>query len=182
MTLTLCINVYCWCDEPVSCVFSHLATSILLHCLKPTARLFPLLAGRSPRLPRWLPFPQDPHITPPHGPLQPGCRHRTDILRSLGSPLSLPNWTHCSWGRLLCSSLSVCYPYSYPSLFSWGGGIFVIMKILFFGNCCESLECEEKISKLKNVKSSKLQTPMWPRDISAFRFCRQYVRDCHTQP
>jgi hypothetical protein len=32
------------------------------------------------------------------------------------------------------------------------------MKILFFGNCCESLEYEETISKLKNVKSSKLQT------------------------
>jgi hypothetical protein len=30
-----------------------------------------------------------------------------------------------------------------------GGGIFVIMTILFFGNCCESLECEENISKLK---------------------------------
>jgi hypothetical protein len=28
---------------------------------------FPLLAGRAPRLPRWLPFPQDPH-TPPSTP------------------------------------------------------------------------------------------------------------------
>jgi hypothetical protein len=32
------------------------------------------------------------------------------------------------------------------------------VKILFFGNCCESLECEEKISKFKIVKSSQLRT------------------------
>jgi hypothetical protein len=69
MTLTLCINVAWCCDEPVSCVLRHPAMSIL-HCLMPTARLFLLLAGGAPRLPRWLPFPQDPHTPPPHRPLQ----------------------------------------------------------------------------------------------------------------
>jgi hypothetical protein len=33
---------------------------------------FPPLKGRVPRLPRWLPFPQDPHTPPPHRPLQLG--------------------------------------------------------------------------------------------------------------
>jgi hypothetical protein len=69
ITLTLCINVSCWCGEAVSCVLSHSAASILLHCLRLTARLFPLLADQAPRLPRWLPFPQDPHISLPHCPL-----------------------------------------------------------------------------------------------------------------
>jgi hypothetical protein len=58
------------------------------------------------------------------------------------------------------------------SPFSWGGGIFVIMKILFFGNCCESLECEENISKLKNVNSSKLQTP----HVTQRYFCFQILQ------
>jgi hypothetical protein len=65
MTLALCINVTWCCDEPVSCISRHPVTSILLHCLMPTA-----LAGRVPWLPRWLPFPQDPHTPPPHRPLQ----------------------------------------------------------------------------------------------------------------
>jgi hypothetical protein len=75
MTLTLCINVAWCCDEPVSCVLRHPAMSILIHCLMPTARLFPLLAGRVPRLPRLLPFPQDPHTPPPHRPLHYGSIH-----------------------------------------------------------------------------------------------------------
>jgi hypothetical protein len=70
MTLTLCKNV-AWCrDEPVFCVLRHPATSTLLHCLMPTARFFPLLAGWVPRFLRWLPLPQDPHTPPPHCPLQ----------------------------------------------------------------------------------------------------------------
>jgi hypothetical protein len=70
MTLTLCINVARCRDEPTSCVLTHPVMSILLHCLMLTARLFPLLAGQVPRLPRWHPFPQDPHTHPPHRPLQ----------------------------------------------------------------------------------------------------------------
>jgi hypothetical protein len=70
MTLTLCIYVAWRCDEPISCVLRHPATSILLHCLMPTARLFPLLAVRAPQLPRRLPYPQDLHTPPPHRPLQ----------------------------------------------------------------------------------------------------------------
>jgi hypothetical protein len=70
ITLTLCINVAWCCGEPVSCVLRHPAMSVLLHCLMLTARLFPVIAGRVPRLPRWLPFPQDPHTPPPHRPLQ----------------------------------------------------------------------------------------------------------------
>ncbi len=66
MTLTLCISVAWCCDEPVSCILRHPAMSILLHCLMPTGRFSPLLAGQVPRLPRWLPFPQDPHTPPPH--------------------------------------------------------------------------------------------------------------------
>jgi hypothetical protein len=31
---------------------------------------FPPPGGPAPRLPRWLPFPQDPHTLPPHRPLQ----------------------------------------------------------------------------------------------------------------
>ncbi len=53
-----------------------------------------------------------------------------------------------------------------------GGGLFVIVKILFFSNFCESLECEENISKLKNVKSSKLQTP----NVTQRYFCFQILQ------
>jgi hypothetical protein len=73
MIHTLCINVAWCCGEPVSCVLRHFAMSTLLHCLKPTVRHFPLLAGRVPRLlwlPRWCPFPQGPRTPPPHSPLQ----------------------------------------------------------------------------------------------------------------
>jgi hypothetical protein len=48
MIRTLCINVAWCCDEPVFHILRHLVMSILLHCLMPTARLFPLLAGRVP--------------------------------------------------------------------------------------------------------------------------------------
>jgi hypothetical protein len=70
MTLTLCINMAWCCDEPVSCILRHPVMSILLHCPIPTARLFPLLAGRVPWLPRWLLLPQGPHTLPLHCPLQ----------------------------------------------------------------------------------------------------------------
>jgi hypothetical protein len=70
VTLTLCINVSWRCGEPVSRVFGHLAMSLLLYCPKPTASRFPLLAGRAPRLPRWLPFFQDPHTHPSQRPSQ----------------------------------------------------------------------------------------------------------------
>jgi hypothetical protein len=73
MTLTLRINVAWYCDEPVSHFLRRPVMSILIHCPMPTARLFPLLAGRVPRLPRWLQFPQDPHTHPPHHPLHFGC-------------------------------------------------------------------------------------------------------------
>jgi hypothetical protein len=43
MIHTLCINVAWCCGEPISYVLRHFVTSILLHCLMPTARLFPLL-------------------------------------------------------------------------------------------------------------------------------------------
>jgi hypothetical protein len=48
ITLTLCINVSCWCGKPVSCVLNHSATSILLHCLMLTARLFPPTSKMAP--------------------------------------------------------------------------------------------------------------------------------------
>ncbi len=70
IALTLCINVSWRCGEPVSCVSGYFAMSLPLHCPKPTASRFPFLAGRAPRLPRWLLFPQDPHTPPPHRPLQ----------------------------------------------------------------------------------------------------------------
>jgi hypothetical protein len=74
MTLTLCINV-AWChDKPASCFLTHPIMSILLHCLMLTARLFPLLAGRVPRLPKWRPFTQDPHIPHLHRPLHLYCK------------------------------------------------------------------------------------------------------------
>jgi hypothetical protein len=69
MIHTLCINVAWCCGERVSCVLRHSEMSILLRCLVPTARLFPLLAGRVPWIPR-LPFPKGPHTSPPHLPLQ----------------------------------------------------------------------------------------------------------------
>ncbi len=48
MTLTLCINV-AWCrDKTASCVLAHSITSILLHCLMLTARLFPSWRAGSP--------------------------------------------------------------------------------------------------------------------------------------
>jgi hypothetical protein len=42
----LCINVAWCCGEPVPYVLRHFVLSILLHCLMPTVRPFPLLAGR----------------------------------------------------------------------------------------------------------------------------------------
>jgi hypothetical protein len=48
MIPTLCINVAWCCDKPVSYVLRHFVTSILLHCPMPTARIFPLQAGRVP--------------------------------------------------------------------------------------------------------------------------------------
>jgi hypothetical protein len=74
MTLSLCINVAWCCYEPASWDLTHPAMSILLHCLMLTACLFPFLAGRVPRLPRWLPFPQDPHTPFPHRPIQDVCK------------------------------------------------------------------------------------------------------------
>ncbi len=93
IALTLCINVSWRCGEPVSCVFGHLAMSLLLHCPKPTTSRFPLLAGWAPRLPRWILFPQDPHTPPPHLPLQllPFCilQHSTYISYSVLLPLCI---------------------------------------------------------------------------------------------
>jgi hypothetical protein len=69
MVHTLCINVAWCCDELVSCVLRHFAMSTLLHCLMPTVRPFPLLAGRVPqlpRLPRWPPIPHGPRTPLPH--------------------------------------------------------------------------------------------------------------------
>jgi hypothetical protein len=54
-------------------VLRHFLLSILLHCLMPTVRPFPLLASRVPylpRLPRWPPLPQGPRTPPLHRPLQ----------------------------------------------------------------------------------------------------------------
>jgi hypothetical protein len=48
MIHALCINVAWCCGEPVSYVLRYFVMSILLHCLMPTARLFPLLVGRVP--------------------------------------------------------------------------------------------------------------------------------------
>ncbi len=67
---TYSVHKLAWCcGEPDSCVLRHSEMSILLHYLMPTARLFPLPAGQLPwlpRLPRWLPFSQGPHTSPPH--------------------------------------------------------------------------------------------------------------------
>ncbi len=47
-TLTLCITVSWSCGESVSRLSGHAATSLLLHCLEPTAAPFPFLEGRAP--------------------------------------------------------------------------------------------------------------------------------------
>jgi hypothetical protein len=56
------------------------------------------------------------------------------------------------------------------------------MKILFFGNCCESLECEENISKLKNVKTFKIaNTPCHPEIFLLSDFADNlYVTAAHS--
>ncbi len=54
---------------------------------------------------------------------------RRGILRSLGSPPSIPNWIHQDWQRQSRSQLSVCYAYSPPPPFSWGGEFTLFMKI-----------------------------------------------------
>jgi hypothetical protein len=69
-TLTLCITVSWSCGESVSCLSGHAATSLLPHCLEPTAAPFPFLEGQAPLSPKWLPFPQDPHTLPSNCPLQ----------------------------------------------------------------------------------------------------------------
>jgi hypothetical protein len=48
MLHTLCINMAWCCGEPVSYLLGHFVTSILHHCLMPTARPFPLLVDRAP--------------------------------------------------------------------------------------------------------------------------------------
>jgi hypothetical protein len=60
MIRTLCINMAWCCGEPVSYVLRHPVMSILLHCLMPTARLFPSWRAGSPDSPGFqdgFPFP-----------------------------------------------------------------------------------------------------------------------------
>jgi hypothetical protein len=52
ITLTLCITVSWSCGESVSRLGGHAATSLLPHCLEPTAAPFPFLGGPGPPVPK----------------------------------------------------------------------------------------------------------------------------------
>jgi hypothetical protein len=71
--------------------------------------------------------------------------------------------------------LSAKLPHTPPSPFSWGGRSFVIMKILFL----VIVRARSVKRVFQNLKNCKITNTQWRRsDISAFRVCRQYVRDC----